>query len=171
MRTRGMWVLLAAGVVAGQAQARCYTVVQGRMVEQSCEVAAAQRAARETPGEINRYLSPECARLNDGMRSAAKQGNYNTVMDLRREFARKCADEVSDAYGQRQQDQMRQIEQRQDQKREQEAAQARTRAQGEQCLGMRDVIQSRRKREATLNPSEVAALRQLEASYNERCLR
>jgi hypothetical protein len=171
MKTRGIWVLLAAGVVAAQAQARCYAVVQGRVVEQSCEAAAALRMARETPSEMNRYLSPECATLNDGMRSAAKQGNYNTVMDLRREFARKCADEVSDAYSQRSQEQQRQSEHRQEQRREAEAAQARTREQQEQCTGMRDVIQSRRKREATLNPTEVTALRQLEASYNERCLR
>ena len=171
MKTWASWALLTACMVATQAQARCYTVVAGRVVEQSCEVAAALRAARETPGEMNRYLSPECATLNDGMRSAARQGNYNTVMDLRREFGRKCGDEMSDAYTQRQQDQMRQIEQRQEQKRGQEAAQARTQAQAEQCTGMRDVIQTRRKREAALNPTEVASLRQLEATYNERCLR
>ena len=133
--------------------------------------AAALRVAGETPSEMNRYLSAECATLNDGMRSAAKQGNYNTVMTLRREFNRKCGDEVSDAYSRRQQEQIRQSEQRQEHRRELEAAQARTQARTEQCTAMRDVIQSRRKREATLNPTEVAALRQLEATYNDRCLR
>jgi hypothetical protein len=166
-----MWVALAACAAATQVQAGCYTMVAGRVVEQRCETATALRVAGETPSEMNRYLSPECATLNDGLRSAAKQRNYNTVMTLRREFDRKCGDEVSDAYSQRQQDQMRQFDQRQEHRRELVAARARTQAQTEQCAGMRDVIQSRRKREATLNPTEVAALRQLEATYNERCLR
>jgi hypothetical protein len=42
-----------------------------------------------------------------------------------------------------------------------------------QCAGMRDVIGLRRKRERenTLNAAEIAQLRQLEGSYNERCLK
>jgi hypothetical protein len=39
-----------------------------------------------------------------------------------------------------------------------------------QCGGMRDVIALKRSREASLNATEIAALRALESSYNVRCL-
>ncbi|HJV67847.1 hypothetical protein [Ideonella sp.] len=173
MKARWMpMLLLVALSTAAQAQVRCGSmVVPGRLVERNCDAAMATRVAGDAAGEVNRYLSPTCATLNDGIRTASRQGNYNTVYELRKEFARKCADEVNDALSRSYREREQAREQRESQKRQAEEAQARTRAQAQQCEGMRDVIQSRRKREAALNPTEVAALRQFEAGYNERCLR
>lgn len=39
-----------------------------------------------------------------------------------------------------------------------------------QCLGMRDVITLKCKRESQLNEREVAALRDIGRSHNERCI-
>lgn len=132
---------------------------------------AAVHAQVNSTADYNRYLSPRCAGLNDAMRSAAQQGNYNTMRDLRREFMQKCSDEAQSAVQSASRERETQREQRQEQRRQVEQAQADSRALAQQCDGMRDVIQSKRKREATLNPTEVAALRQLETTFNERCLR
>ena len=132
---------------------------------------AAAHAQVSSTADYNRYLSPRCASLNDAMRSAAKQGQYNTMRDLRQEFIHKCADEAQAAMQSASREHETQREQRQAQRRQAEQSQADARALAQQCDGMRDVIQLKRKREATLNPTEVAALRQLETSFNERCLR
>ncbi|WP_157615485.1 hypothetical protein [Rhizobacter sp. Root404] len=46
-----------------------------------------------------------------------------------------------------------------------------SKARGEYCDGMRDVISLKRRREAELNNAEVQALRSLEGAYNARCIR
>ncbi|HEX5685474.1 MAG TPA: hypothetical protein VFY73_15745 [Ideonella sp.] len=161
--------LVGGLTLSSLAQAQgCYTVFNGQVVEQRC---ARRLPAVDSASEINRHLSPRCASLNDAMRSAAQQGNYNTMRDLRQEFTRKCADEAQAAVQTTYRERENEREQQQEQRRQAEQAQAQSRATAQQCDGMRDVIQSKRKRETTLNPTEVAALRQLEASFNERCLR
>lgn len=162
----GLFFGLALSTLA-QAQG-CYTVFNGQVVEQRC---ARMLPAADSTSELNRHLSPRCASLNDAMRSAAQQGNYNTMRDLRQEFMRKCTDEAQAAMQSTYRERENEREQQQEQRRQVEQAQAQSRATAQQCDGMRDVIQIKRKREATLNPTEVAALRQLETSFNERCLR
>jgi hypothetical protein len=127
----------------------------------------------ENTSETNRYLSPACATLNDAVSSASRQGQWTTAQAAREEFQRKCADELQEAMNRRSQLQQGERERRLDQRRQSEQAQEQAAQLAHQCDGMRDVIALRRKRERdnALNPSEVAALRQLEANYNQRCLR
>jgi hypothetical protein len=127
----------------------------------------------ENTSETNRYLSPACATLNDAVSSASRQGQWATAQAARQEFQRKCGEELQEAMNRRSQMQQGERERRLEQRRQSEQAQEQASLQAHQCDGMRDVIALRRKRERdnTLNVSEVAALRQLEGSYNERCLR
>jgi hypothetical protein len=127
----------------------------------------------ENTSETNRHLSPACATLNDAIAAANRQGQYTTAQTARQEFNRKCADELQEAMQKRYQQQQGERERRLDEKRQAEMAQDQAAQLAQQCEGMRDVIALRRKRERdnALNPTEVQALRQLEASYNSRCLR
>lgn len=145
------WLLLACGVGMAQAAYRPPLVV-------------------DTPSDLNRHLSPRCASLVDAMRSASRQGAYETYQNVRREFMRTCSEETQDALQQLRQEQDARNQRHEDERRDAAAAREQARVQAQQCEGLRDVIRSRRRREAELNPAELTALHQTEASYNQRCL-
>lgn len=176
LRTRWAWAVLAvvsAWPLAAPAQQQtCKGDVNGRTVDLPCQASGGgYRTYGSNAADYNRFLSPRCASLNDAMATAGRMGNYNTYQDLQREFSAKCMNEAQDAIrrmrGERDAMQQSGQAQRQAADREQQDA----RALGQRCDGMRDVIALKRKREATLNETEVAALRQLEVTYNETCLR
>lgn len=127
----------------------------------------------ENTSETNRYLSPACATLNDAVNTAQRQGRWANAQSARQEFQRKCADELQEATNKRWQQQEGERERFREQKRQAEVTREQAVQLEHQCAGIRDVIGLRRKRERenTLNASEIAQLRQLEGSYNERCLK
>lgn len=127
----------------------------------------------ENTSDTNRYLSPACATLNDAVSAAQRQGNWATANAARQEFQRKCANEMQEAMTKRWQQQEGERERFREQKRQSELTREQAAQLEHQCAGMRDVIGLRRKRERenTLNAAEIAQLRQLEGSYNERCLK
>ncbi len=123
------------------------------------------------PQEHVKYLSAECADISEAIRTAPTRGVRGEVVSgLREEYQQKCA--LQDEEARRQHGQAeRERSDRQRAERDSLALQRdEARRQGEQCKGMRDVIALKRSREASLNDTEVAALRSLEASYNARCL-
>ena len=115
-----------------------------------------------------KYLGAGCTSLNDALRTAAVRGvGGNELRDLRQEYANKCmledltarSKELGTVLG----DQVQ---------RYKSEASARDEAQrhATQCSGMLDVLRTKRSRVAGMDDDEKAALRSLEASYNERCL-
>lgn len=123
------------------------------------------------PDEHIKYLNPACADIAEAIRTAPARGvRSDVVSGLRDEYREKCSLQDEEARRQHQQDVQAKYGQ---QRAEREAlAQQREQAQKQaaQCNGMRDVIALKRSREASLNETEIAALRSLEASYNGRCL-
>ncbi|MCC7286035.1 MAG: DUF4124 domain-containing protein [Burkholderiaceae bacterium] len=118
-----------------------------------------------------KYLSPACASIAEAIRTAPTRGvRSDTIAGLREEYQQKCQYEDLDARRQASQekaDQSReQLAQRDAVARDRRAVQLRA----DQCAAMRDVIGTKRAREAALNATEVAALRSLEQTYNERCI-
>ncbi|RYY89389.1 MAG: DUF4124 domain-containing protein [Chitinophagaceae bacterium] len=121
--------------------------------------------------EHMKYLSGECAQLNDAIRTAPTRGiGRGVINELRMEYDRKCGDEDRDARSQLRDD----ADQIRSQRRADQAAKQRALleadAKAEQCNAMRDVIQSRRRRLDTMAPRDVAAFHDAEIAFNERCL-
>jgi hypothetical protein len=118
-----------------------------------------------------KYLSPQCASISEAIRTAPSRGvRGDAIAGLHEEYRHKCGVEDQEARKQHSQDMA--DEYRRQRAERQAVASGRKEAQvrSDQCIGMRDVIATKRAREATLNPTEVEALRSLERSYNERCI-
>jgi len=118
-----------------------------------------------------KYLRSECASINDAIRTAPSRGiGHGVISDLHDEYNRKCAEDDQRARSLLAQEQSRQSQARSQVQDQATRQLAQARAQSQQCDAMRDVITLKRRREAALNPTEVAALRSLEAAFNQRCL-
>ena len=194
MRNVILPLLAAAGVLAGAtAQAQAYRCSSGGSIYYSDRPCAGAPAAKMgaygdarvqtavpmlrtpprpgKPEEHLKYLSPACADIAEAIRTAPARGVRSDVVGgLREEYREKCSMQDEEARRQHQQDQ---AAKRGQQRAEREAlALQREQAQKQaaQCNGMRDVIALKRSREASLNETEIAALRALEGSYNSRCL-
>lgn len=194
MRNVILPLLAAAGVLAGAAaQAQAYRCSSGGSIYYSDRPCAGAPAAKMgaygdaraqtavpmlrtpprpgKPEEHLKYLDPACADIAEAIRTAPARGVRSDVVGgLREEYREKCSMQDEEARRQHQQDQ---AAKRGQQRAEREAlALQREQAQKQtaQCNGMRDVIALKRSREASLNETEIAALRALEGSYNSRCL-
>jgi hypothetical protein len=117
------------------------------------------------------YLPSGCASIQEAIRTAPARGVRSDVVNgLREEYNQKCAVEDRDARNQANQEkaQQQQVKLAERDASARERQQAKLKA--DRCSSMREVIALKRKRESTLNPVEVTALRDLERSYNEQCL-
>lgn len=195
MRNVILPLLAAAGLLAGAgAQAQAHRCVSGGNVYYSDRPCAGPPATKmgaygntrsdmtapslrnvpsrlEKPQEHLKYLSPACADIAEAIRTAPARGVRGDVINgLREEYREKCSVQDEEARRQHQQD----LAARSGQQRAEREALALQREQAQkqaaQCSGMRDVIALKRSREASLNETEIAALRALESSYNGRCL-
>ena len=118
-----------------------------------------------------KYLSAECASINEAIRTGPSRGVRGNVLNsLQNEYRQKCELEDQDARKQVRDDERRQLQTKLAQRESAKAQRQQSEIRSAQCLGMRDVISLKRKRENELNDKEVSALRDLERSYNERCL-
>jgi hypothetical protein len=133
--------------------------------------------ARPTPyGSVGRapdhlqYLSPECAQMNDAMRTASARGVGPAVQrDLRDEYQRKCAEDDSEARRQVWQDKSAARQARRDERQAQANEKAQTQREREQCHEMLRILHAKRQHKATLPPGEQADLQRFEDNYNARC--
>jgi hypothetical protein len=125
--------------------------------------------AQKAPDYLQ-YLSPTCASLNDGLRTASSRGvGYQTQAELRSEYQTKCGEEDAAARRRDYEDKLAQREEQrtqvaQDRARRQEAAMSR-----EQCAEMLRILRERRKRFDTMTAGERADVERFEANYHERC--
>lgn len=118
-----------------------------------------------------KYLSSGCASISEAIRTGPNRGvRMDVIQGLREEYRQKCSIEDQDARNSARQDATAEQASKLAQRDAARSQQQQARAQADQCAGMRDVISTKRQRERELNPTEVAALRALEHSYNERCL-
>lgn len=117
------------------------------------------------------YLGAECASINEAIRTAPSRGVRGDVLQsLRDDYQQKCAWDDQDARKMARDKASQQMQARTTERQSALAQRRQAEAQSSQCLGMRDVIASKRKRESLFDSKEVATLRDLERSYNERCL-
>jgi hypothetical protein len=129
-----------------------------------------------TPGapkaqEHIKYLGAECASINEAIRTGPSRGvRHEAVRALQEEYREKCNIEDQDARKQAQEESAQKIQARLAERDSVKSQKQQAEARSAQCLGMRDVIGLKRKRESQLNETEVQALRNLEQAYNQRCL-
>ena len=116
------------------------------------------------------YLSPECAQLNDALRTASTRGVGHAVQrDLQLEYQNKCGED--DRYA-RQQLANAQTAEREGQRKEREArasAKALTQREREQCHEMLRILHGKRQRMGSMTEGEQGDLQRFEANYNARC--
>jgi len=116
------------------------------------------------------YLSPECAQMNDAMRTAGARGVGHAVQrDLRDEYQRKCADDDSEARRQVSQDKSAARQARRDERQAQANEKAQTQREREQCHEMLRILHAKRQRIGTLTTGEQADLQRFEENYKARC--
>jgi len=116
------------------------------------------------------YLSPECAQMNDAMRTASARGVGHAVQrDLHMEYQRKCADDDSEARRQVYQDKSAERQARRDERTARTNEKAQTQREREQCHEMLRILHAKRQRATTLSPGEQADLQRFEDNYNARC--
>lgn len=120
------------------------------------------------------HMSPTCASLRDGLRTAPARGtSAATLADLQADYAARCRDDEAQAIARWQQDRQRAAEQRQQLDAEHRAESARS-AQAQhqqvaQCGEIRRILARRHERIASLTPGELNDLRRFEAIAAERC--
>ncbi len=118
-----------------------------------------------------KYLGSGCASISEAIRTGPNRGvRMDVIQGLREEYRQKCAIEDQDARSRARQDATAEQATKLAQRDVAQSQQQQAKAKADQCAGMRDVIATKRLRERDLNATEVAALRSLESSYNERCV-
>jgi hypothetical protein len=116
------------------------------------------------------YLSPECASLNDAIRTGPARGlRSQTLSDLHSEYQQKCAEEDQAARQRLWQEKSAQRQERRSQEQAQQAAQARATTSREQCSELLRILHGKRKQLEGMTAGEKADLQRFEANYNERC--
>ena len=118
-----------------------------------------------------KYLGAACASISEAIRTGPTRGvRGDVIRGLQEEYSQKCSVEDQDARRHAQQDKAQDLQgklaERDNGVRERQQVKARL----DYCNGMKDVIGLKRKRESSLNPTEVEALRNLEKAYNIRCI-
>jgi len=121
--------------------------------------------------EFVKYLPSGCASIVEAIRTAPARGvRGDVIRALQEEYNQKCSIEDQEARNQLRQEksQQQQIKLAERDGAMKERQQSKQRA--DQCGNMREVVALKRKRESELNSMEVTALRNLENTYNERCI-
>ena len=187
------WVLaMAAAAVAPIASAqtmfRCGSGSSKYLSDRPCEVApkttlkaygpAPQQPAygqnyapsMGTAPEILPYLSPECAQLNDAVRTGPARGLKGTSMsELTADYRKRCSEDEQLAHKQLQQTKSNEREQRHQAQASEQAEKAHAKLNIEQCHEMLRVLAGRRQRVASMTAGEQRDLDLFETSYRVRC--
>ena len=124
---------------------------------------------RKAP-EVLAYLSPECAQLNDAIRTGPTRGLKGTDMaDLHADYSRRCGEDEQRAQRKMSQEKRDDRARRDTEQvaRNQSAAQARLGA--DQCSDMLGILASKRKRALAMTEGERGDLALFETNYRSRC--
>lgn len=119
------------------------------------------------------YMSPQCASMKEGIRTAPARGvNSRTQAELRRNYAAQCSEDQAEA--QRQLSEEKQLKRREllDEKRQSQQQKQLARAEHDklmsQCAEMRGAIRQRRARSG-MTEGELRDLALFEERYQARC--
>ena len=200
MRGRKACVLLGAVIVvtvttsAATAQTyRCRSGQSTYLSERPCTTGAGSKisvygpeSSRESsryappgpsqPGSIGKapehlgHLSPECATLNDAIRTAPARGvNYKVIGDLRTDYQAKCSEEDSEARQIVSKDRSEKVLARRSEQAVRKADQEQTQREREQCHELLRILHGKRQRLPQMNAGEKTDHERSEANYRDRC--
>ena len=120
--------------------------------------------------DVLRYLSPECAQLNDAMRTGPTRGLKGSAMsELTADYRKRCSEDEQLAHRRMQDDQGRERDQRQQAVASRTAQADLVKLGSEQCHEMLRILAGKRQRSATMNPGEQRDLERFEANHKARC--
>ena len=181
-------IAIAAPAAFGQTLYRCTSSTGTQVSDRPCDTSTQTTlktygpapASSATPPNhvpmINRgpeilpYLSPECASLNDAIRTGPARGLKGQAMsDLMLDYRKRCSEDEQLAHQKLRQSRSDDRQQRQLAQAAQNAEQARAKLSVEQCSEMLGTLAARRKRAATMTPGERNDLDLFEANYKARC--
>jgi hypothetical protein len=117
------------------------------------------------------YMSPECAQINEGLRTGAQRGLKPAAMaELMSEYKQRCVEDE-----QRATQKLSQVKGSEGAVREQTIAQRkaeedRAASTVEQCRELSRILVSKRQRLPSMGPGERGDLERFEAGYKSRCL-
>ncbi len=196
MQGRKAWVWLGAIVVvavtASAAMAQTYRCRSGQstyLSERPCTTGAGSKisvygpeTSRYTPPgpshpasvgkapEHLGYLSPECATLNDAIRTAPARGvNYKVIGDLRTEYQAKCSEDDSEARQIVSKERSEKVMARRSEQAARKADQEQTQREREQCHELLRILHGKRQRLPQMNAGEKTDHERSEANYRDRC--
>ncbi len=120
--------------------------------------------------DILPYLSPQCAEMNDAVRTGPTRGLKSAAMsELLTNYRLRCAEDEQAAHQKMGQARSDEREQRRTAQTVQRAEADRARLGVEQCNEMLRTLASRRQRAASLSAGEKGDLDLFEVSYRNRC--
>jgi hypothetical protein len=116
------------------------------------------------------YLSPQCASLNDAIRTGPARGLGSQAMsDLRHEYRNKCDEDESAARQRLSQDKRAQRDETRARQQAEQAEQQRAATSREQCGELLRILHAKRKQFDAMTPGEKTDFQRFEANYNGRC--
>lgn len=124
--------------------------------------------------EYLKFMSADCASLQDGIRTAPARGlGAAAVAEVRDDYARRCRDDEAQARSRLALEQQRERSERSEREAAEAESARREQAQANQstaqCGEMRRIIASRHQRIASMSAGEVGDLKRFEAAFAERC--
>lgn len=132
-----------------------------------------RRSGDPRPADAHtQYLSADCARISEGIRTGPARGvPYSVIGELRQEYQRKCQEDEREARSQAYQDEKRAREERKALRDADRSAKAEVVRQSAQCDEMLRALANKRRRLDTLTPGEREDLDRFQARHDERCKR
>ena len=192
---RAATLVLAVTLCGGGAMAqthRCSGLHGAYLSDRACPIAGGTRLGSIGPAEVDEaplraplvtlerapehlgHMSPDCAGLNDAIRTAPARGLSEAMRsELRADYARRCSADEALARQRWELDLLRQRQRREQLQltalRETEREQAEQQRTVLQCSEMRRIVAGKQARATTLSAGERADLRRFEALVGERC--
>ena len=185
----GFLVMLAAPAAVAQALYRCNNGAGTYVSDRPCQSAGAPAVFRsigpvpERPSynrdympalqkapDILPYLGPECAQMNDAVRTGPTRGLKSAAMsELQTNYRLRCAEDEQQAYQKMRQSRNDERDQRKVAQAAQNAEAARAKLGVDQCNEMLRILSGKRQRAASMTPGEQRDLELFEANYRARC--
>jgi hypothetical protein len=124
-------------------------------------------------GEELQYLSSECSRIYEGIRTSRARGvGHEDIASLQREFQLKCSEELGQArrklYESKQEQRQTQLDQQRSKQQQTARVEAEEKSKRAQCAEMRNGIATRKER-SNMTDNEKADLAVFEQRYRDRC--
>jgi len=184
-RAHAQWIVaalmaLAAPLAVGQTMYRCSTGSGTFVTDKPCATTTAAQApapaverpksAAATAQSIVPFLSPQCAQLNEAVRTGASRGlKREAINELLTNYRQRCAEEEQQAYLKIVQARVDDRTERRQAQAAQNAEQTRVQISREQCAEMLRILTGKRSRVATMSEGERGDFERFEANYQARC--